>query len=428
MVKQRTIKKQTSLKGIGIHTGKQVNITFKPAQPDSGINFIRTDLPGKPVIPARIQYLLDTSVRERRSSIGKNGAEVHTIEHLLACFFGLGIDNIYVEIDTSETPALDGSAKDIVRILKEAGICGQDAPRKELLIKEPLWLEEEDSALIILPSENLSISYTLDYSYAGLKPQHNHFKLDPESFEKEIAPSRTFCLKKEVVGLISKGLGKGASLDNTVVVDEKGTPTVDLRFDDEFLRHKVLDIIGDIFLAGYFLKGRIIGIKSGHCLNLKMAQKIMTKYGNVQRTGKNPLMNKEAIKKIIPHREPFLLIDEIIELEEMAAVGIKYVKDDEYYFPGHFPERPIMPGVLIIEALAQVGGVLMLNKPQNKGKLAYFLSINNAKFRKVVKPGDELRLEIEIMRFKTKTGQVHGAAFVDGNIVAEADLMFSVIA
>ena len=427
MVKQRTIKNQASLKGIGIHTGKQVCITFKPAPPDSGINFIRADLPERPTIPADISYLLDTSIRERRSSIEKEGTEVHTIEHLMASFFGLGIDNIYVEINTAEAPAFDGSAKDIVTVLKEAGIREQDAPRKELLIKEPLWLEEEDSALIILPSENFSISYTLDYSYAGLKPQHNHFRINPESFEKEIAPSRTFCLKKEVVGLLNKGLGKGASLDNTVVVDEKGVPTVDLRFDDEFLRHKVLDIIGDIFLAGYFLKAHIIGIKSGHCLNLKMAQKIKTKYGNVQRTGKKPLMNKEAIKKIIPHREPFLLIDEIIGLGEMTAVGIKYVKDDEYYFAGHFPERPIMPGVLIIEALAQVGGVLMLNKPQNKGKLAYFMSIDNAKFRKVVKPGDELRLEIEIVRFKTKTGRVHGAAFVDGNIVAEADLMFSVI-
>lgn len=434
MEKQKTIRKQANLKGVGIHTGKEVNITFKPAPPDSGINFIRTDLPGRPVIPADISYLLDASLRERRTSIRKEDVEVHTIEHLMASFFGLGVDNIYIEIDTTEAPGLDGSAKDIVKVLKEAGICEQDTLRKQLLIKEPLWIEDGDSTLVILPDENFSISYILDYEHEGLKSQYNHFIINPESFEKELAPSRTFCLKKEVGPLLGKGLGKGASLDNTVLIDEKGAPSVDLRFEDEFLRHKVLDIIGDIFLAGYFLKAHIIGIKSGHSLNLKMAQNIKAKYAKeksaerrVQSTDKKPLFNKEGIKKILPHREPFLLIDEIIELGETTAVGIKYVENEEYYFRGHFPGRPIMPGVLIIEALAQVGGVLMLNKPQNKGKLAYFMSIKNAKFRKVVTPGDKLRLEIEVIRLRTKTGQVHGKASVDGSIVAEVDLMFSLI-
>lgn len=435
MQNQQTIKNEISLKGIGIHTGKKVNITFKPAPQNSGINFIRTDLPAKPVIPACISYLLDASSRMRRTSIGKDTTEIHTIEHLMASFFALGIDNIYVQINGPESPGLDGSAKEIVSVLKKAGMCQQDAPRKELSIKEPLWVEEDDSALIILPDEIFSVSYILDYNHPGLLSQYNHFRVSPEVFEKELAPSRTFCLKDEVDELLNKGLGKGASLKNTVVIDEKGAPSVDLRFKDEFLRHKILDLIGDIFLTGYFLKAHIIGIKSGHDLNLKMAQIISTRYVKQQikdyrlqiTERRKPLLDREQIKKVIPHREPFLLIDEIIEMADTRAVGVKYVDESEYYFRGHFPGRPIMPGVLIIEALAQVGAVLMLNKPERRGKLAYFMIINNVKFRKAVTPGDKLRLEVEVTRLRTRTGQVYGKASVDGNLVCEADFMFSLV-
>jgi len=428
MQKQKTIKNKVNLEGVGIHTGVKAKVCFRGAPPNSGINFIRTDLPAAPIIPADASNLLDASLRERRTSIGTAGAEVHTIEHFMAAFFGLGIDNIYVEIDAVEMPGLDGSAKDIIEVLKKGEIYEQDAPQKQLIIKEPIWVEDKEGLLIVLPGSDLSISYTLDYNCEELKPQHNRFVITPENFTKEIAPSRTFCLKKEVNEILSKGLGKGASQDNnTIVLDGEGVPSVDLRFKDEFLRHKVMDIMGDIFLTGCFLKARIIGIKSGHALNLKMAQEIRHRYGIRAQSREKPLMDANDIKKILPHRAPFLMVDEIIELGETTAVGIKYVQNEEYYFRGHFPGRPVMPGVLILEALAQVGGALMLTRPKCKGKIAYFMSINNAKFRKVVKPGDKLYLNVEVTRFKTKTGQVHGKAFVNGAVVAQADLMFALV-
>lgn len=427
MKNQNTIKSEVSLQGIGIHTGEKVKVTFKPAPIDSGINFIRVDLPEKPAICANIPNVLEASLRIRRTAIGKENAQVHTIEHFMASFSGLGIDNINVEIDGPETPGLDGSAKEIVAALKKAGISQQQAQRRELSIKEPIYVEQKDCALVILPSEDFSVSYTLDYAHPGLGYQHNHFAITPEVFENEIAPSRTFCLKKEAQLLQKQNLGKGASLDNTIVIDEKGDPSVKLRFSDEFLRHKILDVIGDLFLSGHFLKAHVMGIKSGHFLNLKMAHRIITRYPKGIKGAMAPLLDKEAIKKILPHREPFLMVDEMIDLGQATAVGIKYVDKSEYYFQGHFPGRPIMPGVLILEALAQVGGVLMLNKIENRGKLAYFMCIDNVKFRKTVVPGDKLRLEIEVTRLRTKAGQVHGKAFVGDGLVCEADLMFSLV-
>lgn len=435
MALQRTIKKLAELGGIGIHTGKDIKVVFKPAPPNSGINFIRTDIPDRPIISATVSNLTDLSRRLRRTSIGVAGVEIHTIEHLLAVLYALEIDNITIEIDGSELPGLDGSAEGFVKILKGAGIYEQDAVRSSFQIREPIWVEDEDSMLIILPNVNLKISYTLDYPTTNVKTRYHSFLINQEVFEREIAPSRTFCLEEEVEYLRSLGLGKGASLDNTLVLGKKGIVSGKLRYEDEFLRHKVLDLIGDLYLLGFHIKGHVIGIKSGHLLNLRLLQKIHTQRERLKDAGtKLPegitsmpkgTLDSEEIQKILPHRYPFLMIDRVLELGEKHAVGIKNLSMDDYFFAGHFPGRPVMPGVLILEAMAQVGGIVMLSRAQNRGKIAYFMSINNAKFRRIVKPGDQLRLEIEVVKFKTKTGQVHACAFVEDNLAAEADLLFA---
>ncbi|NQT90655.1 MAG: bifunctional UDP-3-O-[3-hydroxymyristoyl] N-acetylglucosamine deacetylase/3-hydroxyacyl-ACP dehydratase [Candidatus Omnitrophica bacterium] len=434
MALQCTIKKEVMFEGMGIHTGKTIKVVCKPAPPDSGINFIRTDIADRPIISAAISNLTDLSKRPRRTSIGMGEAEIHTVEHLLASLYGLEIDNITVEINGPELPGMDGSAAGFVKALKDAGISEQDTVRRSFQIREPIWVEDGGSMLIALPDVNFKVSYTLDYPSTHIGTQHNSFLITPESFEKEIAPSRTFCLEEEVEHLRSLGLGKGASLDNTLVLGKKGIIGGKLRFEDEFLRHKVLDIIGDLYLLGFHIKGHIIGVKSGHLLNLKLLQKIHMQQERLKDAGiKSPsevasmpkgMLDAEEIQKILPHRYPFLMIDRILELGDMKAVGIKNLSINDYFFAGHFPERPVMPGVLMLEAMAQVGGVLMLSRTENRGKIAYFMAINNAKFRRVVKPGDQLRLEIEVTRFKTKTGQIHACAYVEDKLAAEADLMF----
>ncbi|MGE4357334.1 MAG: bifunctional UDP-3-O-[3-hydroxymyristoyl] N-acetylglucosamine deacetylase/3-hydroxyacyl-ACP dehydratase [Candidatus Omnitrophota bacterium] len=436
---QRTIKEEVELEGIGLHTGEKVKIRFKPSPPDSGIVFQRVDLPNKPFIQATINNVIDINRSPRRTSIGNNGGEVHTVEHLMAVLSILNIDNILIEIDGPEVPGMDGSAFPFLEVLEKAKIESQNALRKFFQIREPIWISEGDASIVILPSQEFKISYLLSYDHHPyLRPQYLNVVVGRDIFVKEIAPARTFCLEEEVEVLKHQGLGLGANYENTVVVGERGILKNRLRFEDEFARHKVLDLIGDLYLLGYSLKGHVIAIKSGHPLNIKLLQKIEQQRlrfaeGAIKSVSTNFELDKNYldindIQKILPHRYPFLFVDKIIEIEEdKRAVGIKNVTIDDYYFQGHFPGRPVMPGVLIVEAMAQVAGVLMLSKKENQGKLAYFMSIDNVKFRRTVLPGDQLRLEVEVVRLKSKTGQVHTKAFVDSRVVAEADLMFALV-
>lgn len=433
---QKTIKGPVSTKGIGLHSGKPVSVTFKPSMPDTGINFMRVDLPERPIIKAHISKLVDLTKSPRRTTVGQDEAEVQTIEHFMASLAGLCIDNIIVEIDGSEMPGLDGSATDFVDLLLKAGLETQDAPRREFSVTEPLWIEEGSASLVILPADNFKISYTLNYEHSGLSSQHISLLLGDGVFKADIAPARTFCMENETKALMSQGLGKGATYENTLVVGKTGVIKNKLRFEDEFTRHKILDLIGDLYLLGMPLKGHVIAIRSGHPLNLKLVQRI---YQQMQRRREGgvrtveyhmakPQMEIGDIQKILPHRYPFLLIDKVLELEEgKRCKALKNVTINDYFFRGHFPGRPIMPGVLIVEAMAQTAGILILCRKENQGKLVYFLGIDNVRFRKTVVPGDQLILEVDVVKIKSKTGVAKARAYVDNKEVAEAELMFSLV-
>jgi len=437
MEEQKTIQKATSITGIGLHTGKKVTLNFKPSSPDSGVFFVRTDLEGSPKVPARLENIIDISRRPRRTSVGQGDIEVHTIEHLLAALWSLGITNLRIELDGEEVPGLNGSCLPFIEKLKEAGIKSQGVAKKSFQLKSPIWMNEDGATLIMLPGKGLKIFYTLSYDHPLLQAQYGAFSSEEDSFEKEIAPSRTFCLAEEAKRLLAQGLGKGANYENTLVLGEEGIIKNKLRFDDEFVRHKILDLIGDLYLLGYSLEAHIVAVKSGHPSNMKLLRKINRQLERIKDAGvtvpATPVdttlpLDINAIKKILPHRYPFLLVDKIIELEEdKRAVGIKNVSVNEPFFNGHFPDHPVMPAVLTVEAMAQVAGVLMLSKPENSGKLAYFMTIDNVKLRKAVLPGDQLRLEVEVTRLRVKTGQVHTQALVDGKVVAEADMKFSLL-
>lgn len=436
MDRQRTIEKEVVLSGIGLHTGNKANIKFKPADAGSGINFIRTDLPDKPVIKATTETLLPISETPRRTSIGKGQAQIQTIEHLMAVFAGLKIDNLDIEIDNNEIPGLDGSGWGFYEVLIKAGIKEQQHPRRYYLIKEPISVEEDGATIVVITSSEFKITYTLNYNHPLLRTQFLETTVNEDIFKKDLVNSRTFCLEEEADDLIKTGMGKGANYENTLVVGKDGVMKNKLRFEDEFVRHKVLDLIGDLYLLGMPIKGHFVAIRSGHAANLKLLKKIRLQKerydsggvgADYQPKGKGEL-GAEEIMKILPHRPPFLFVDKILTLEKgKRAVGVKNLTENDYFFKGHFPGRPVMPGVLIIEAMAQVGGVMMLSAKENLGKLAYFLSCNNVKFRKTVLPGDRLVLEVEVSKLKSKTGLVKGHAYVDSKLVAEAELMFALV-
>ncbi|MFH0877025.1 MAG: 3-hydroxyacyl-ACP dehydratase FabZ, partial [Candidatus Omnitrophota bacterium] len=308
--------------------------------------------------------------------------------------------------------------------------------RKVFKVSRPLWAADEDSSIVVLPSSDFKISYTLCYNHPAIGSQHLELKIGSEVFEKELASARTFCLQEEVGALTKSGMGKGANYENTLVIGPEGVIKNKLRFKDEFVRHKILDLLGDLNLLGMPIRGHVIGIKSGHSLNMRLVQKIkdqmdqqmLVAIKSVDGVSADERFDATMIMKILPHRYPFLLVDRVLSVEEgKRAVGIKNVTINDQFFQGHFPGRPVMPGVLIIEAMAQVGGVLMLSPLENRGKLAFFMAANNVKFRKPVVPGDQLRIEVQVGKIRSKTGQVITRALVGEDVVAEAELMFALV-
>ncbi|HQP10264.1 MAG TPA: UDP-3-O-acyl-N-acetylglucosamine deacetylase [Candidatus Omnitrophota bacterium] len=433
-MKQKTIKNECTLSGVGLHTGSHVRITCKPAAEYAGISFIRIDLDNRPVIKVDPSNICIDTAMPRCTALKKGDAIIYTVEHFMSSLCGLGITNLTVEIDANELPGLDGSAIDFVRALKGAGIVEQNAEAPYFAIKEPVGVEMNGCSIFMVPSDKLAISYTLDYNHPGLKSQFFDAVVDSDTFEREIALCRTFCLESEAEELRSRGLGQGATYGNTLVVGEKGVVKNKVYFANEFARHKALDFIGDLYLLGMPVRGHAYAIKSGHTLNIELLKKILKQKEKYEQKitlaaslldGRKDL-DIDGIMKVLPHRYPFLLVDRVIEIEKgKKAVGIKNVTINESFFRGHFPTRPVMPGVLMIEAMAQVSGIAILTNEIHHGKVAFFMAVDNVKFRKVVSPGDQLIMEVEVLRDKSRTAQTRGQAKVNGEIVAEADMVFS---
>lgn len=415
-----------AVSGISLMLGVPSKVTLRPAPPHTGIVFVRTDLPGRPTL--RVEVSHHVAELSRCTGIQNAHISLQTVEHLLAALAGLGVDNVFVEVDAPEPPIGDGSAKPFVDAILAVGLVPQETKREYLTFTEPIYVESENRQVILLPAESFRVTFAFDrYERKGVDSQIETLEVTPETFVSEIAPARTFCFEDEVESLRAAGLGKGATSQNVLLIGEHGPRENTYRFEKELVRHKILDLIGDLYLTGRLPKAHVIAIRSQHALNLQLVQKIFEREQQRRHSWQLP-MNAAEIEQILPHRYPFLLVDRVLEFEEdRRIVAIKNVSMNEEFFRGHFPGNPIMPGVLITEALAQAGGVLLLRRRDYIGKYAYFMTIESAKFRKPVVPGDQLRLEVEVLRLRSRTGKLRGVALVDGSLVAEAEFSFAVV-
>ncbi|NUQ35428.1 MAG: UDP-3-O-[3-hydroxymyristoyl] N-acetylglucosamine deacetylase [Planctomycetaceae bacterium] len=428
--KQRTLAGSFTVTGTGLHEGKPARVTVKPAPENSGFTFVRVDLPNKPSIPYHPKYI---GPEQRRTQIVKDGTEVHTCEHLVAGLYGAGIDNALIEIDGQEPPACDGSALDYAQKATESGSVEQAASRRMIAIREPATFTDKDASITLEPANGgLTIGYTLDYRVPFIPVTRVEHHWTPQSFVKEIAGARTFCLEQEVAALRAMGFGKGATTQNTLVASPKGPIENTLRWPDEYARHKVLDLIGDMALAGVRVTGRIIALKSGHRLNQKLAAHLLEGYERQSMTDQTPSPKPQDIQGVFalaPHRYPFLMIDRIVEIsaDGTTAIGLKNVTINEPYFQGHFPGKPVMPGVLQIEAMAQLGGLCVKQTADFGDKIGVLTAVDDARFKRAVIPGDQLRIEAKILRNRRGLVEMECSCSVDGEIASSATIKFMMV-
>lgn len=429
---QQTIAKAVEITGRGLFTGETATLRIEPAAEDTGVVFVRADQDPPVRVPARVE---NVAKRLRRTSIRNGTVQIETIEHCLAALAGLEIDNAVVRLDANEVPSLDGSARELVDRILEAKIVKQARPRQVFRIPETVRVAEGSSYLTATPGnedeEVLEIIYDLDYGSGPIGQQVFKLRLTPETFAREISSARTFVLQEEAEQFRSAGLGTHLSYSDLLVFGEDGPIENELRFADECVRHKILDLIGDLYLFGQFISGNIFARQSGHALNhelVRQLQRLADAEELRDRMQQKPVFDTRQIQRIMPHRYPFLMVDRVVKMEPgQYAVGIKNVTINEEYFLGHYPGQPIMPGVLLIEAMAQLGGLLLSRELEHTGKVAVLLSLDRVKFRRPVVPGDQLIIEARARRVKSRTGHVHGSVRVGDAQVAEADIKFMMV-
>ncbi len=416
MLNQQTLKDSASFSGIGLHSGNRVNMTILPAPANSGVRFRRVDLDGKPEIEARVENVVDT---QRSTTLAKGNVKVHTVEHVLASLAGYDIDNAVVELDANEPPIADGSSREFCKIIQAAGIVPQSEPREYFTPTEPIEMHLGETSMTIFPDENFKITCT-SADKKGRFTQFYSTEVNPKTWEKELAHARTFCFYEEIAFLFKNGLIKGGSLENAIVIrDDAVLTTEPLRYREEFVRHKMLDIVGDLSLLGKPIKGHVIAVRPGHAGNCELVKKIIDQKNRPLRQAQTftPMppqeipetpvpetgaMDIEQIMKLLPHRYPILLVDKVLRMEAGKIVALKNVTMNEPYFQGHFPGHPIMPGVLQLEAMAQIGGLMMIKHAAAVKQLAYFMAAEKVKWRKPVLPGDTLIIEVEMMKSRVK--------------------------
>ncbi|MDG1241317.1 MAG: bifunctional UDP-3-O-[3-hydroxymyristoyl] N-acetylglucosamine deacetylase/3-hydroxyacyl-ACP dehydratase [Opitutae bacterium] len=438
-MKQRTILREVSISGKSLHTGEEVELTLKPAAVGHGIVFQRMDLFGKPELKPLVEFVTDLV---RSTTIADGHAKVNTVEHVLSALSGCGVDNVLVEMNASEPPILDGSAKHFVNLIQQAEPVEQDAEREYFVLDEPISVTRGASSIIALPHDGFRVTCT-STDDRGIHTQHLSLDIDPESYVAQVGPARTFTIYEDIEELLKLGKIKGGSLDSAIVIKgDKILSKEPLRFKEEFVRHKILDIVGDIVLVGMPIKAHFIAVRPGHALNAELSkvlrQKMLEKMKGAKKVAEpkkavavmdapETVMDIRRVMDLLPHRYPFIMIDRVIEVvSEDELVALKNVTINEPYFQGHYPGRPVMPGVLQVEAMAQAAGVLLLRKlPVEENKIAFFMSVDKVKFRQAVEPGDSVEIRVKLVKIRgNKIATATGVCTVGGKVVSSAELMF----